>query len=141
MRRCSNGTTARTAGGKEGRRAMRRTIRRKLEAQRRAQAVCAEIRDTVESTDGGRKTFAKLNGSIDAGDRLSREQQKALHPPRAPAADCRLVRQTLHDLIKAIVDVSAVVTLGEGSAKIMRMPTMDTNEGLQIGSASSRERV
>jgi hypothetical protein len=40
------------------------------------------------------------------------------------------VRQTLHDLIKAIVDVSAVVTLGEGSAKIMRMPTMDTNEGL-----------
>jgi len=109
---------------------MRQTIQRKLGSQRAVQDVCDEYRDTIQATDGGRKAYAKLNSSIDSVDRLSSEQQQALNARRVASADCRQRRQTIHDLIKSIVEVSAVVTLSEGSAKIVRMPEMGTNESL-----------
>ena len=109
---------------------MKKTIRRRHEARRRAQAICEENRGVIEATDGGRKALTRFSASVDAVDRLFAEGQEALNDRRVAQTDLAAARRRLRDILKAIVDVSAVVTLDEGSAKVMQLPEIGTDEQL-----------
>ena|SRR5579872_626044 len=107
---------------------MRKTIRRKHEAQRRAHTVCLSVRSVIEATDGGTATLAKLGASVDQVDSLYTEQQQALNARRVAAADCDAARGRIRDLLKAVVGVSRVVQLAEGTAVVMRVPEVGPDE-------------
>jgi hypothetical protein len=107
---------------------MRKNIRRKHEAQRRAYAVSSGARSVIEATDSGKKTLAKLGTSVDTVESLYAEQRQALNTRRVAAADCDAARSAIHDLLKAVVGVSAVVVLDEGSAKVMRFPEYGSDD-------------
>ena len=109
---------------------MKKAIRRRHEARRRAQAICEENRGVIEATDGGRKALTRFNRSVDAVNQLFAEGQQALNDRRVAQADLAAARRRLRDILKAIVDVSAVVTLDEGSAKVMQLPEIGTDEQL-----------
>ena len=110
---------------------MRKSIRRKHEAHRRAQAVCEQNRSVIEASDGGKATFAKFNASFDDVDQLFAAQRNALNDRRKAQEQLVAIRRTLRDIMKAVVGVSASVTLDEGSAKVMQLPDIGTDELLQ----------
>src|ERR1051326_4593388 len=99
---------------------MRKSIRRKHEAHRRAQAICEQNRSVIEASDGGKATFAKFNASFDEVDQLFAAQRNALNDRRVAQEQLVANRRTLRDIMKAVVGVSASVTLDEGSAKVMQ---------------------
>lgn len=109
---------------------MKKTIRRRHEARRRAQAICEENRSVIEATDGGRKTLARFNASVDAVNSLFAAGQQALNDRRVAQADLAGARRQLREILKALVDVSAIVTLDEGSAKLMDLPEITSDEQL-----------
>ncbi|HYM25590.1 MAG TPA: hypothetical protein VEU08_20365 [Vicinamibacterales bacterium] len=101
---------------------MRKNIRRKREAQRRAHAVCISVRGVIEATDSGKTTLAKLGTAVDQVEGLYAEQQQALNTRRVAQRDCDAARSRIRDLLKAVVDVSKVVQLEDGSATVMNVP-------------------
>src|SRR5258708_1259536 len=107
---------------------MRKTIRRKHEALRRAHTVCISVRGVIEATDSGKATLAKLGASVDQVESLYTEQQQALNARRVAAADCDAARGRIRDLLKAVVDISKVVKAGEGSGVVMRVPEVGPDE-------------
>ena len=107
---------------------MRKTIRRKHEAQRRAHTVCLSVRSVVEATDSGKAALAKLGASVDQVESLYTAQQQALNARRVAAADCDAARGRIRDLLKAVVGVSRVVQLPEGTAVVMRVPEVGPDE-------------
>ncbi len=107
---------------------MRKTIRRKHEALRRAHTVCISVRGVIEATDSGKATLAKLGASVDQVESLYTEQQQALNARRVAAADCDAARGRIRDLLKAVVDISKVVQPAEGSAVVMRVPEVGPDE-------------
>ena len=107
---------------------MRKTIRRKHEALRRAHTVCLSVRGVIEATDGGTAALAKQGAAVDQVESLYAEQQQALNTRRVAAADCDAARGRIRDLLKAVVDVSKVVQLAEGSAKVMLLPEFGSDE-------------
>src|SRR5258708_7197559 len=110
---------------------MRKNIRRKHEAHRRAQAICEQNRSVIEASDGGKTTFATFNTSLDGVDQLFAAQQQALNERRVAQEELTAIRRTLRDITKSVVGVSGSVTLDEGSAKVMQLPEFSSDELLQ----------
>lgn len=119
---------------------MRKHIRRKQEAHRKALAICDEIRADIEATDGGKKWLAKLNASVDDVEGLFTDQQQARNRQRLASANVDQARAALRDIIKVIVGVSAVVKLDEGSAQVMAIP-QDGSDELLIADANAIYRA
>ena len=119
---------------------MRKHIRRKQEAHRKALAICDEIRGTIEATGGGKKWLAQLNASVNDVEESFADQQDARNKQRLAKAELDAARTTLRDIMKVIVDVSAVVRLDEGSAKVMVVPQEGSDE-LLIADANAIYRA
>src|SRR5579859_1315308 len=107
---------------------MRKNIRLKQDAHRRAQAVCGENRSAIEASKGGTKALAALDGSVNTVDRNFIDQQKALTDRRTASGQCRDARQTIRSITSAIVGLSSGVELDDGSKKAMVVPAVATDE-------------
>jgi len=120
---------------------MRKKIRLKQDAHRRAQAVCNENRSIIEASKGGTKALAALDASVGTVDRNFVDQQKALTDRRTASGQCRDARQIIRSITSAIVGVSSGVELDEGSKKVMVVPAVATDELLMAEATAIYETV
>ena len=109
---------------------MKKDIRRRHEANRRAQAICEQNRGVIETTDGGKKALSRFSATVDGVDALLADQEQARTDRQKAGADLEAQRRTLRDILKAVVDVSPFVTLDDGSAGTLLLPTITTDEQL-----------
>ena len=90
---------------------MRKNIRRRHEAHRRAQAVCEANPGVIDASDGSKTMAAALDASVGEVDRLLGDQGQALNARRVESEKARRARQAIRDIVSAIVDLSRVVEL------------------------------
>ena len=109
---------------------MQKDIRRRHEANRRAQAICEQNRGVIETNDGGKKALARFAATVDGVDVLLADQEQARNDRQKARADLEVQRRTLRDILKAVVDVSPFVMLGDGSAGTLLLPEITTDEQL-----------
>ena len=109
---------------------MQKNIRRRHEANRRAQAICEQNRGVIETNDGGKKALSRFSATVDGVDVLLADQEQARNERQKARTDLEAQRRTLRDILKAVVDVSPFVTLGDGSAGTLQLPEITTDEQL-----------
>ena len=109
---------------------MQKDIRRRHEANRRAQAICEQNRGVIESNDGGKKALSRFSATVDGVDVLLADQEQARNDRQKARADLEAQRRTLRDILKAVVDVSPFVTVDEAATAAMALPEITTDEQL-----------
>ena len=109
---------------------MRKNIRRRQEAHRRAQDVCEKNRTIIDANDATKAKAATLSASVDEVDRLLNDQGHALDTRRAESQKARDARQAIRDIVSPIVTLSRFVVLDQGTAMVMRVPADASDEQL-----------
>jgi hypothetical protein len=120
---------------------MRKTVRRRHEAQVRVQSVCAEYSVLFDATPGGQKARAALGTDVADVDRLLALQQASIEERRAATEQCRLSRRTLRDADKAVTRVGRVVNIDAAVTVTMRLPEGRSDEELLAYSRGLLEHV
>lgn len=120
---------------------MRKTVRRRHEAQVRAQSVCAEYSAVFDATPGGQKARASLGMDVAEVDRLLASQASSIEDRRAATEQCRRSRQTLRDAIRAVVTVGRIVNLDGAVMASMQIPGGRSNDELLAYARGLVERV
>jgi hypothetical protein len=107
----------------KGKSVMQKKVRRRHEADVRAQNVCAEHSQLFDATPGGQKMRVALGAHVADVDRLLALQERSLEDRRAATEQCRLSRRALRDAAKAVVSVGRVVKLDAVVMGTMRLPS------------------
>src|ERR1043165_10039641 len=77
---------------------MQKDIRRRHEANRRAQAICEQNRGVIETNDGGKKALSRFSATVDGVDVLLADQEQARNDRQKARADLEVERRTLRDI-------------------------------------------
>jgi hypothetical protein len=91
-------------------------------AYSRFNALCADHRDTLETTQGGKQAVADLRDSVTAVDQRSQERERRLEEERVAVKDCLTWRRILRGVLQAIVEISHSVVPVQGPAEVMHVP-------------------
>ena len=110
-------------------------------AYSRFNALCADHRDMLEATTGGKQSVAELGTSVTAADQRSQEQQQRLEEERVAVNDCRTSRRTLRGVLRAIVEISRSVVPAEGTAEVMHVPAKVNDESFLAESRAIQDKV
>jgi len=101
---------------------MRKDLRRRHDAQVRANGMCTQYSAVFDATPGGQKARTALATSVADVDRLLALQERSIEDRRAATAQLRSGRQTLGDAAKAVVKIGGLVTSSAASWSQSRSP-------------------
>ena len=120
---------------------MRKKVRRRHDAQVRAQGVCAEHSELFDATPGGRNVRAALGAHVAEVNRLLALQERSLEDRRAATEQCRRSRRALRAAAGAVVAVGRIVDLDDVDMGTMQLPRRASDDELLAYSRALLERV
>jgi len=110
-------------------------------AYSRFNALCADHRDTLETTQGGKQAVADLGTSVTSANQRSQERQRRLEEEREAVNDCLTWRRILRGVLQAIVEVSHSVVPAEGTAEVMHVPGKINDEAFLAEARAIQDKV
>ena len=110
-------------------------------AYSRFNALCADHRDTLETTNGGKQSVADLGTSVASAEQRSQERQRRLEEERVAVKDCRTWRRILRGVLQAIVEISRSVVPAEGTAEVMHTPGKVNDESFLAETRAIQDKV
>ena len=120
---------------------MRKTVRRRHEAQIRAESVCAQHSALFDATPGGQAARAVLGTDVAEVVRLLALQERSIQDRRAATGQCRLSRRALSNAARAVVSVGKMVALDAANLNTLKLPGDITDEELLAYSRALLEHV
>jgi len=110
-------------------------------AYKRFDALCADHRDMLHTTDGGKQAVADLGAKVTSADQRSQERQRCLEDERVAVKDCLTWRRILRGVLQAIVEISHSVVPAQGTAEVMHMPGKVNDESFLAEARAIQDKV
>ncbi|HZR23118.1 MAG TPA: hypothetical protein VFA59_05970 [Vicinamibacterales bacterium] len=120
---------------------MRKEIRRRRDAQVRANGVCTEHRDVFDVTPGGAKVRTALATQVTEVDRLLAFQQRCIEERRAATADIRRAHATIVQTARTIVRVGRLIDLPDAPMRTLQLPVRMAHDDLLAYARGLLDRV